>query len=786
MPGVIVSRNEAQTRRDLIDPAILDRGWTNNLIKVECTPGGTDIVNGNPVRRKGRSDYLLCLPSPKGGTPMPVAILEAKKEDSHASLGLHQAMTYAKRFNVSFAYSSNGKLFYEYADDTRLVSGPKPLTEFPTPSDLRGRYEKIRNLELDNEISQALFAKYKGGESTRYYFQDAAIRAVIEKIAHGEKKALLCLATGTGKTFVAKQLLYKFFQAKQLKKALFLVDRDELRTQAISHMQSVFGDDAREVSTTNPNLNARVLIATYQTLNVTNEDKEPEFWKKHFPPNSFSHIIIDECHRSAWNKWSIILADNPESVQIGLTATPRKFNVRDDAEDGKITAHNIQYFGEPVYEYTISQGQDDGYLAACEVIHRFIDLDAATITKDEIKERSSHYIGSREKPKDEDLDDEYQAQKYEIKLLLDDRMDAMCQDFFDLIIQNGNIHQKTIIFCASDTHALMVSNRLNNIYAQWCIQNGTNPKECYAFRCTAMADADAKSTIPELKGSNESHFIACTVDLLTTGVDIPNLKNVVFFKYIRSPISFYQMVGRGTRTGEPRGSKMMFRIFDYTNATRLFGEDFITANHKGSNEGLECRDTMGKRKVIQIDKNEFTVEIQDNGISILCEEYGKEVLVPYEEYKHRLAEKISESFNTIDELRQTWVIPSVRKNFLNQLPGGEGAVRLVRNIEDIEECDLYDIIAQLGFGVAPKSREERSGAFKLWHKNWFKQFPEPTQKVLIGIAGQFAQGGIEELESNRLFDAKEVKKHGGLQVLFNIPNYQPNRIIEETKLRILS
>ena len=779
-------RNEAQTRRDLIDPAIFDRGWTNDLIKVEITPGGTDIVNGKPVRRKGRSDYLLCLPSLKGGVPMPVAILEAKKEGSHASLGLHQAIAYAKRFNVSFAYSSNGELFCEYAEDTMLISEPKPLSEFPSPAELKTRFESIRRMRLEDVASKAMFAKYKGGESTRYYFQDAAIRAVIEKIAHGENRALLCLATGTGKTFVAKQLLYKLSQAKQLKKALFLVDRDELRTQAITHMQSVFGDDAREVSTTNPNLNAKVLIATYQTLNVANEDNEPQFWRDKFPPNTFSHIIIDECHRSAWNKWSIVLTDNPDAIQIGLTATPRRFKEMDDIEDGKITAHNVQYFGEPVYEYSISQGQEDGYLAACEVIHRFVDLDAVTITKDEIKERSSHYLGSREKPKDEDLDDEYQANKYEVKLLLDDRVDAMCQDFFDLLIQNGGAHQKTIIFCAGDNHALMVSNRLNNLYNQWCKRNGTKPKEIYSFSFTAIAEADAKATIPGLKGSNESHFIACTVELLSTGVDIPNLKNVVFFKYVKSPISFYQMVGRGTRIGEPRGSKMMFRIFDYTNATRLFGDDFISVKPGEDKDGTGGGEPTEKRRIVQVDKDEFTIEVQDVGISILCDEDGKEVLVPYEEYKERLAEKISESLQSIDELRQTWIVSSVRRDFLNQLPGGEGAVRLVRKLEEQEECDLYDVIAQLGFGTAPKSREERSGAFKLWHKSWLKQFPEPAQKVLLGIAGQFAQGGIEELETQHLFEAKDVKKHGGLKVLLNIPNYQPNKIIEDTKLRLLA
>lgn len=234
--------NEAQTRRDLIDPKLFLKGWTNDLIKVEITPGGSDIVDGKPVKRKGRSDYLLCLEVIKGQPPLPVAVLEAKKEDIIPSFGLQQAQNYMKRFNVPFAFSSNGHMYAEYAEDTQQIKDSLSLDEFPTPDALRQRFEQTRHIQLASEEAKALFARYKGGENIRFYFQDAAIRATLEKIIRGDKRVLLSLATGTGKTFVAKQLLFKLAQAGQVKRALFVCDRDELRQQGITHMQSIFGE----------------------------------------------------------------------------------------------------------------------------------------------------------------------------------------------------------------------------------------------------------------------------------------------------------------------------------------------------------------------------------------------------------------------------------------------------------------------------------------------------------------------------------------------------------------
>jgi len=781
-------RNEAQTRRDLIDPALLRLGWTNDLIKVEITPGGTDIIDGKPKKRQGRSDYLMCLPVLEGYPPLPIAVLEAKKENSPSTLGLQQAQTYAKRFNVPFAFSTNGKMYCEFGADKGMIIEADQIDSFPTPKQLLERYEAYKHIELRSAEARALLIRYKTGEATRFYYQDAAIRAVLESIAQGHKKALLCLATGTGKTFIAKELLWKLAKAGDIRRALFLIDRDELRSQALTALQGIFGDDAREVSTTNPNTNAKILIATYHTLNVSSEDKEPIFWKENFPPDFFSHIIIDECHRSAWGNWSIILKDNPNAVHIGLTATPRTLtNTKgEDANaDATVTANNIKYFGEPVYEYNIADGQNDGYLAACEVLKRKPDIDYRLLSKDEIKSKKISDAYSGNMVAEEEIDDVYSSNEFERHLLLDDRIHSMCSDLFNFFIETGGVHQKTIIFCASEIHSDKVSIKMNNLYFDWCRANGTMPKEMYAFKCTAESrQPSSKELIAELRGSTNSHFIATTVELLSTGVDVPNLNNVVFFKYIKSPISFYQMVGRGTRIGEPRGSKMMFRLYDYTNATRLFGSDFISKPASPAKEG-EGGEPQPPKKIIRVAEQQFEVVVKDEGKSILCEEDGKDVLVPYEVYKERLASAVIEKVPDLETLRTTWVNPINRRELLKELPGGENALRLVRELEEEQECDLYDVLAQLGFGSIPKTRSERAGGFSFRNKDWLKPMPTKTKHVLGAIAGLFAKGGIEELEINELFDEQEVQQNGGFEALINLPE-QPGYYINETKLRLLA
>jgi type I restriction enzyme R subunit len=793
-------RNEHQTRVELINPALYDRGWTDALIREEKTPGGTDIIDGKPVRRRGRTDYLLCLPVEGKLSVLRVAVLEAKSEDKLPSLGIQQARDYMRKFNVPFAFSTNGHLYVEYGEDTGRIKDPMRLSEFPAPHDLRHRYEGLKGLTLDADSMKPLFIPYKGGEAARWYFQDAAIRATLERIAGGQRRILLSLATGTGKTIIAAQLLWKITQAGQLKRALFVCDRDELRTQGYQKLHNIFGDNAQVVTTDDPQRNAKVLVATYQTLNITEEDAEPRFWKDTYPPNFFSHIIIDECHRSAWGKWSVVLTDNPDAVQVGLTATPRIIiggkTAPGRGQDEAITAHNVEYFGQPVYEYTMGEGREDGYVAACEIIRRVVDLDKKEITKEDIRQRTAIDPFTGRKVQPNEIEERYTAKEYEVKLMLDDRVKAMCEDFFDHLLSTGSPHQKTIIFCARESHAQQVAIQMNNIYGEWCRANQRVKKEDYAFECTGDPDLrpSADKLIPDFKGSKNSHFIATTVDLLGYGVDVPNLENVVFFRYIESPISFYQMVGRGTRTGEPRGSKPMFRLYDYTNATRLFGEPFESrATPAVAEEVLEEVQSpehdygvqRPRQRIIRVPEQQFTVVVEGEGRSILCSEEGKDVLVPIEEYKRRLAERLVEEAPDIESLRWIWINPEHRQGLLNILPGGKAAVYLIRELEEQQECDLFDVLVQLGYGVPAKSRSERVGAFSYKNKNWLRQFPDRTSDVLLAITRQFEKGGIEELETPNLFDVKEIQDTGGFDAL-KPANLEPQVLIQETKARLLA
>ena len=325
--------NEADTRAKLIDPALYQRGWSEDKIKREETPGAVDVVDGKPRKRaQGRIDYTLRVRVNSDTQPVALALIEAKSEQYSPGHGLQQGKEYAaatKRLNVQFVFSTNGHGVVEYDHVTGETTDPYPISEFPTPDDLRQRYENAQGFSLNDYEARPLLVPYPGGEATRRYYQDAAIRATLEKLARCEKRgetkrALLSLATGAGKTFIAVHLLKRIADAGQLRKALFVCDRDELRTQALGAFQNVFGANAAAVSSQNPQKNARILIATYQTLDVDTESSEANFLTANYPENYFSHIIIDECHRSAWGKWSMVLTRNPEAVQIGLTATPRQ------------------------------------------------------------------------------------------------------------------------------------------------------------------------------------------------------------------------------------------------------------------------------------------------------------------------------------------------------------------------------------------------------------------------------------------------------------------------------
>jgi len=299
----------------------------------------------------------------------------------------------------------------------------------------------------------------------------------------------------------------------------------------------------------------------------------------------------------------------------------------------------------------------------------------------------------------------------------------------------------------------------------------------YAFKCTAASSGN--DFLPDLRGGLRHHFVATTVDLLTTGVDVPCVRNIVFFKYVRSPIAFYQMLGRGTRLDPPSG-KLMFRVYDFTDATRLFGQTFLTKFTPRDKPG-PVRPEPGERILVV---EGFDVRVGDAGRYIVTQIDGRAVPVTVEEYKERLAARLVEEAPTLESFRERWIAPLERHELLAQLPDGGRSALLVRALEDMSQYDLYDVLGELGYGLAPRTRTGRAEAFSYKHQGWLQGLPAGAAATLKALASQFVRGGTEGLESPQVFETPEVSKAGGLPALK--PLGRPAEVIRETKERLFA
>ncbi len=800
------SLGEADTRAKLIDPKLHSSGWTEDFIRREETAGEIQNVDGRAVRAiKGRVDYTLRLRVTEHSQPVAVAFIEAKAENNAPGTGLEQAKGYAaasKRHNVPFVFATNGHQFVEYDAFTQQTSSAKALAQFPTPAELRVRYENGKGFALDSEAAKPLLVPYPGGEATRRYYQDAAIRAVLEKVATGEKKALLSLATGAGKTFIAVNLLRRIADAGQLRRALFVCDRDELRTQALTAFGNIFGGDVaevREVDGKNHARNARIHIATYQTLDIDSDEAAANFLTKHYPENAFSHIIIDECHRSAWGKWSLVLRRNAEAIQIGLTATPRELiesaRVRAAATgspechaaamaDDAILADNLKYFGEPVYEYSLAQGIEDGYLAPPEIFTFDIFHDQKTtperetpVAREDVAAKPLHDAHTGAPLTAAALEPRYAPSKLDERLLMPDRIAAMSRHLFEQLCQHGGPQQKTIVFCASDTHAERVTAELGNLYADWCAANGREPVASYAFRCTAKSGGG--DLVADLRGSASSHFVACTVELLSTGVDVPCLRNIAFFQYLKSPIVFAQMLGRGTRI-DIDSEKLMFRVWDYTDATRLLGEEFrVKPRPPGSGGGPVPPPAPPPVVVDQVQ-----IHIADTGRWLTALAEGRQRRITVEEYREKIAARLMARATTLGAFRGLWVVPGERRSLLGEIVAGGLSPKALQMAEEALDFDLYDVLGEVGYGLARVTRAQRSFAFSWKQKPWLETMPTPAAAAVKALASQFGKGGTEALETPQIFTIPEVRKAGGLDALKLLG--EPASVLHDTKVRLFA
>jgi type I restriction enzyme R subunit len=465
-------------------------------------------------------------------------------------------------------------------------------------------------------------------------------------------------------------------------------------------------------------------------------------------------------------------------MQVGLTATPRNLIVSEKTEetkkDDEITADNIKYFGEPVYEYDMLQAIEDGYLAACEIQKRNVDIDNTKIPLEEIlKHNPRNYITGQSITTIDELKDYYEKTDYESKLMLPDRIVEMCKDLFDSLLKKGTVEQKTIVFCVRDIHSELVANELNNLYKNWCNINNKNPCKHFAFKCTAKNDGS--SYIADMKGSKSDYFIATTVDLLSTGVDIPAVRNIVFFRYIKSPISFHQMVGRGTRLAE---NKLMFTVYDYTDATRLFGNKPITpppggGGGEGGGPGVT---------VIQIDG--IDVEVTNEGRYLITEVDGNIQRVSVDDYKKRLANKILSDITSFEDFLTRWINPVKRHQMLVDLVLGGYSIETIRHVEKLNDYDLYDILINITYDKSPMKRTDRIFNFQHKERNWLSSLPQETKDVIIAIIDQFAFQGTDSIENKEIFNVYDVVKAGGIKALNK--GGDAVKLLQEVKLRLFA
>ena len=799
--------NEEETRFHLIDPVLRKKGYDDpQRIRLE-TPAPVEPTGpkGRRSKRGGRTDYLLCVQVGDMPKPLPVAVLEAKRESEDPLAGMEQAKGYADctRFDVQYVFASNGHLYGEYDKPSGIQTGPHPLSDFPPHPDLCTRYAQDKGIDLNSPEAALLFQADSPAWSASRYYQDAAIRTAFEKIilerqAGNAARVLLTLATGAGKTIIATNLLWRMAQAGLLPKpALFLCDRDELREQAYTKLKAAFGGNARIVETVrgqNAAANARIHIATYQTLGI-DENGDGSFLTDHYGEDAFSVIIIDECHRSAWGKWSQVLTRNPNAIHIGLTATPRKLKPpKHDkkskgveaaiAADDAITAHNVEYFGEPVYEYTLAQAQEDGYLAACEIIKRKADIDARVFTREEILKAGARDIKTGKPLTEDDLTKaEYTGKDFDDELFIDLRTPKMCEDLFQLLCDNGGPEQKVIIFCTRDLHADRVAMQMNNLYARWCKENGKLRKDDYAFKCTAAGGADK---IELMRGSGERAFIACTVDLLEAGVDIERLNAVVFFRYLQSAIKFYQMVGRGTRIHEET-QKYKFWLYDYTGVTDLFGVDFITnpprpgGGGSGGGEGGGEGEDDDRPQVAEM-RAPYRVVINAQGRFILVNRGGVATPIPVDEYRREVMARVLSEAQNLDDFRALWVEAKKRRSLIDHLLGDHLSPEVIRDAEQMNDFDLYDFFGKHGYHARALTRPQRGAEYINANTAWFADMDAKSAIVLKGLGHQFALDGTEALESSALWEVPEIKLAGGINALRALG--APTQVMQDAKMRL--
>lgn len=744
------SMSEQDIRTNFITPNLQKAGWTGPRLREEvCFTDGKMHVRGQMAMRgeRKRADYILYY------TPnLPLALVEAK--DNHHPLGggMQQALAYARSLDIPFVYSSNGDAFLEHDRLTRR--GPLkreiPLERFPTPAELWARYKAGQRIspEIEPVVTHAYHTE-RGGKTPRYY-QRVAINRAVEAIAKGQNRILLVMATGTGKTYVAAQIIWRLWKAGVKKRILFLADRNILVNQAQQNDFKHFGGVMTKVTNRQVDKAFELYLALYQAVAGT-EDWQNIY--RQFSPDFFDLVVVDECHRgsaAADSAWREILEYFSRAAQIGLTATPKETKA----------ASNIDYFGEPLYTYSLRQGIEDGFLAPYKVVRVNLDIDTDGWTP---------AAGQLDKYGHAIPEQEYNLSDFDRRLVIDERTQQVARRISEFL-QGTNRLDKTIVFCRDIEHAERMRQALinenNDLYSQ---------DERYVMRITGDSP-EGKLELDNFINPEEDYpVIVTTSKLLTTGVDAQTCKLIVLDTIINSMTEFKQIIGRGSRLREDFG-KRFFTIIDFRGATRLFRDDAfdgppIQIYAPGEDEPVVPPDDSdgpageepGGDVTLEPAPGPTKLYVQNVPVEILAERVqyygpdGKLVLESFAEFSRKNLRTI---YRSLDDFLSRWQAADRKEAIMAGLL--EQGVLLDRLEQEYgREIDPFDLICHVAFDRPPLTRQERAN--NVQKRDIFGQYGTTARAVLAALLARYAAAGIESLE-----EAIEAEK---LAPVLNLPPF---------------
>jgi len=756
---------EADTCRKLVVPKLQGAGWDNEPYSIAeqrtITDGRIVPVGKSFIRRPPkRVDYIL-----QYRRDFPLAVVEAKPEYKTAADGLQQAKQYAEMLGLKFAYATNGAETIEF---DYFTGKETKIESYPTPEALWQRFRKGESLTSDTAAQQLLTPiNFTLRQGERYY-QEIAINRAVEAIVTGNPRILLTMATGTGKTPVAFQICWKLWNARwnrtgehRRPKILYLSDRNILIDDPKDKIFAQFGDARAKIEYGNAIKSREIYFAIYQAL--AEDERRPGLYKE-YAPDFFDLIIIDECHRGSAREesnWREILEYFEPAYQLGMTATP----LRDETRDTYL------YFGNPIYQYSLRQGIEDGFLAPYRVHRVITQWDAAgwRPSKDDI-DRYGRRIP----------DEVYGTQDFERKVALLKRTEAIAKHLTDFLNKTDRF-AKTIIFCVDQEHASDMRTALNNLNSDLVRQYPD-----YVCRVTADEADIGRGHLSKFQDvETQAPVILTTSQLLTTGVDVPTCKNIVIARVVGSMTEFKQIIGRGTRVRDDYG-KLWFNILDYTgSATRHFAdrefdgdpafiseEEIDAAGEKIKeniiDDGKPTVDIVEGEPVIQepppVERRKYyfdegRVEIASHLVYELDPD-GKQLRVL--KYSAYAAEKVRTLYPSAPELRRKWANPTERSEIIDKLAQRGISFDELAETAKQPDADPFDLLCHLAFNAPLRTRRERAQRLRQERKDFFDQYSPQACVILDELLEKYAEHGTAQFLLPDVLKVPPISERGNV------------------------